>query len=370
MSVIFVGDVHIGNHKRGGGERKHGMNQRCRLVLKALMSALSGCEQDDHVFILGDLFNSPYVDARIIAAVQYVFSKTLPANNIHVLAGNHDVFSSTSGDNVLSALSPVCDVIDSPKVVKIPKEDCEVFCIPYVSDISINTLADAVGECIDRRASLMHRVLAGHFGLRHSSINKDLLRDKCAIHTSYLFDFLYKHRINNLFTGHWHEACQYGKDETVLHQLGALVPNGWADKGFDPYGHKHWLSKGVWSSCTVPGPRFSVVFYSDIDRFVNAEECSGNDVFVECWVDTRDPISKVQNHLDYLISAGKLCWYEVHQLDDGTAKPAANVGLLPTNLRKSVVDYVESMDLPKHLELSKDDLIAKTLTYIESSLCE
>ena len=63
MTVCFLADLHVANHKRHGGPVKAGINRRCQHVLDALESAYKRAERLDAkaVVILGDLFRGAWV---------------------------------------------------------------------------------------------------------------------------------------------------------------------------------------------------------------------------------------------------------------------------------------------------------------------
>ena len=86
--IAFVGDVHVGNHKKFSGEMKKGINERCENVLYALSSAVNKAkaEKAETLVILGDLFDNPRPSPQMIMRVQEIIEQ-IPTI---ILAGNHD----------------------------------------------------------------------------------------------------------------------------------------------------------------------------------------------------------------------------------------------------------------------------------------
>jgi metallophosphoesterase superfamily enzyme len=121
MSVAFIADLHLTNPKKFGGAKRLGVNERCKLILRTLERAykIASGAGATSLFILGDFFDSGSPGPRIIAAGQAVIVEAQEKYGIStvIMPGNHDLFSSETGDHTLGPLRPVAQVVDGPTQV-------------------------------------------------------------------------------------------------------------------------------------------------------------------------------------------------------------------------------------------------------------
>lgn len=252
--IAFVGDVHVGNHKRFGGPKVAGINRRCQHILDTLKSAAlsAAASQLDALVILGDLFDSPNPTPQMMRQVQ----ECLEIMPTIVLSGNHDQCSDAIGDHALGPLMPVCEVVDAPDVI--PIGDTDLILIPFESGNCREWLPKRARQ-LARLSEGKHRVLCFHAGIISDSTPEFLRTSDAAITSSDIGKLCDELDIGTAFAGHWHNKHESSFNGRRIIQAGALVPTGWNNPGFD-YGTMYMCSfersrSAVFRS-SIAGPRF------------------------------------------------------------------------------------------------------------------
>ena len=252
--IAFVGDVHIGNHKRFGGPKLLGINRRCQHVIDALKSAVleAAASHVDALVILGDLFDSPNPTPQMLKQVQEC-CEIIPTI---ILSGNHDQCSDAYGDHALGPLTPVCEVVDAPDVI--PLGDVDLFMVPFESGNCREWLPKRARQ-LARLSNAKHRVLCFHAGIISDHTPEFLKHSDAAISASEVDALCKELEIETVFAGHWHNRSEWTFENRTIIQAGALVPTGWNNPGFD-YGtlftHVTDKEKKVILRQRVDGPRF------------------------------------------------------------------------------------------------------------------
>ena len=259
--IIFVGDVHIGNHKKHGGSTEAGINTRCQLILDVLEKAVDvAFEEDaDALVILGDLFENPRPTPQMLTKVQDILART----NSIVIAGNHDQCSDHPDDHALGPLAGIADVISEKEIISLP--DVDLLLVPYQSGECSEWLSKHVDELMQQSTN-ERRVLAFHSGIKDNATDKWLIDSRASISTEKLWSIC-NDRIDAVFAGHWHNNRYWiEQNKTPLYQVGALVPTGWNNEGLD-YGWLYTLDATQdgpsISRQRVEGPRFLTVTADD-----------------------------------------------------------------------------------------------------------
>ena len=251
--VGFIGDVHVANHKKFGGQTVGGVNSRCEHVLSSLRSAttIAQVENVESLVILGDLFDTPKPAPQLIRQVQEILER-IPTI---ILAGNHDQCSDAPGDNALAPLYPVAEVIDFPDVVDLG--DLNLIMVPYHSGNYTKHLQDQATLLCKQAKGGATKILCFHAGISDERTPAFLRESQAAITRDKLFDLLDKTDIRMSFAGHWHNAKAWARGEKDIFQAGAFVPTGFGDQGTD-YGtlYVYDTETGIVEFHPVPGPRF------------------------------------------------------------------------------------------------------------------
>jgi hypothetical protein len=283
VRLAFVADVHIGNHRRFGGEKKVGVNQRCELILGTLARAVKEAHREDSsaLFVCGDLFDTAHPEPQVIArTIDALKSTTMP---VIVIPGNHDQNTHYRGDNSLAPLARVLgiNVLDEPAILCFGSDldtldvfsYVEVWCAPYRSGQGAEWLPATVEylSTVSQQAPNLrpaHRVLVTHLGVKDEHTPVWLKDSHDSISSAQLMELLCKYDIDCAFTGNWHDPRQWknGTNDArhaLIHQLGTLVPTGFDNPGVHNYGAVALYNPsgpqcGEFEAITlhIPGPRF------------------------------------------------------------------------------------------------------------------
>lgn len=257
--VAFCADIHIGNHKRLGGEVVTGLNRRCREVIEVLGRAvdLANAEHCDGFVVLGDLFDTASPSPQMIAAVMDVlggFDK-----QTWLVVGNHEQVSMAMGDHALGPLEEggVAWVIDTPSVVSVAR-DVDIVLVPFVKDAR-TSLIPTLRTLIGGRQPL---VIGLHAGIEDDRTQHFLRGSPGAVDLRDLVGLMQETGVPAVFSGDWHTHRNWGLHDgdwaMRVMQLGALCPTGWDNEGVGYGCLAIWDSEdpAVCSLRTIPGPRF------------------------------------------------------------------------------------------------------------------
>jgi hypothetical protein len=257
--VAFCADVHVGNHKRHGGEVVAGLNRRCREVIEVLGRAvdLANAEHCDGFVVLGDLFDTASPSPQMIAAVMDVlggFDK-----QTWLVVGNHEQVSMAPGDHALGPLEEggVAWVIDAPSIVSVSR-DVDIVLVPFVKDAR-TSLIPTLRTLIGGRQPLM---IGLHAGIEDDRTQHFLRGSPGAVDLRDLVGLMTETGVPAVFSGDWHTHRNWdlhdGDWAMRVTQLGALCPTGWDNEGTSYGCLAIWDSEdpAVCSLRTIPGPRF------------------------------------------------------------------------------------------------------------------
>lgn len=271
-SVLFVADVHLGNHQRFGGVTHSGINARARFVLDALERAADAANDNDAALaVLGDLFDVSRPAPQLIAAARRILCSV--KRGVVLLVGNHDQDSTALGDHALCALEegpqdtdtlePGCVVIvERPRVLRIRGMDRPGLFLPYAPGDSgayiTDTIRDARGADVE--------FVAFHAGVRDGRTPHYLRAAHDAIDVDVLAQSLRDADIRLAFCGNWHNPRAWEiLDGRLVVQVGTLAPTGFDNADIEGRGI-HFFPKRPTVACepvSIPGPRFHTVAFSE-----------------------------------------------------------------------------------------------------------
>lgn len=342
----FIGDCHIGNHKKFGGTAIAGVNNRCREHLDVLKLAIDTSSNSEHIIILGDFFDTSKPEPQVIAAAQEIVDD----KPVFILAGNHDVNTNLVGDNALAPLNPVSYVIDSPRTVRCG--DLWLIAMPYLvgktSELLPQMLANIV-KINKRPQGVKHAVLAIHAGISDVSTPPYLKDSHDSIHIDELEELCLDFDIHFCFAGNWHQRKVFERDDFTAVQVGALTPVGWKDPGLEGYGAVAYFDISTKTPAitfkVIPGPRFINV--KDPKNIKDAELLK-KDGYIPYYKLTV-PAAELNDALAMVETMGIGNCEVLAESVDGKAeaRTAAFAASSMDTLVKSLVGYVDNMTLPE-----------------------
>jgi hypothetical protein len=257
--VAIFADVHIGNHKINGGPTDFGVNARCRATLDVFGNAMKRAYQDDCQAIIcaGDLFDTANPRAMVLAATAAEFNgEDQPPT--YLMTGNHDQASPRYGDNALTILDHLQNVMvmDGPPDGNViggtsEKRDpgTSVLFVPF--DPNIKWDPKAFG------ASYSHcSVLITHVGIE-TDATPPWLAGK-GVRAELMAEIMDAVGAKVCLSGDWHTYQKIEINGKMIYQIGALVPTGWDNPGLDGYGSLLYLDTQTLQVTreVLPGPRF------------------------------------------------------------------------------------------------------------------
>lgn len=249
-TVAFIGDVHLHNHRKFGGETHSGLNHRFRLTLLALHEAIEvASAKADVVCVLGDVFDTVRPTPQMIAATRDMLSGN---TEIIIVAGNHDKASEEFGDNAVRVLeSDNVRVVDNHPTLLLMAH-FNLLLAPYRAGTATSWLLQDIKDAEETLSSRQGAplVVGTHAGLIDDSTPPWLLHAEDAVSIDALPPDTY------VVAGNWHQFRQMGNKV----QIGAIVPTGFDNPSTigqqaDPYGAVMLLGKSM-AFTHVTGPRF------------------------------------------------------------------------------------------------------------------
>lgn len=282
MRIAVVADVHVGNHQRGGGAPRSGVNARARLVLGSLREAVALANEKEarYLVVAGDLFDYQRPEPQLIAEVQAILREFL--GTTYVLVGNHDQVSDQPGDHALGPLRPVATIIETPTLVS--SQGVELLLLPFLP--TDRPAQEAIAEALTAFQPPLEgrtRALFLHAGLRDEKTAPWLREARDAVDVRALATMAKGVGASMVFAGNWHDRRSWSVDGVCLVQLGALVPTGFDNPGLEGYG-----TVAVWEPPApratlheVGGPRFVKAEPGQLPLFEEEARERGFELFVE-----------------------------------------------------------------------------------------
>lgn len=358
MKVAFCADVHLGNHRRFGGEFRSSLNERCRCALASLEAAvdLALREEAEDFVVLGDLFDDAKPPPQLLAEVRRIFAKGRGLANFWLLVGNHDQVSSQPGDH---ALGPLEDehvrVVEEPTVVS--AEAGDLVLLPFRAAPASEWLAGEVASLLRNHRGDRPRALCVHLGVADGDTPPWLVGAPDSAHVDELVRVAAANSCAAAFAGNWHSPRFYlSKQRPCVIQAGALVPTGFDNPGFD-YGHVvFWDGKKIDVDRYVSGPRFVHLRDSAAcsDALEEARE-SGHALFVRVTT-SADRLAEFTRFVETLSANNEIAAGEVGvdaKEVEGAARMAAAAARSASTLEDAVEKYVASMPLADGVDRAK-----------------
>ena len=368
--IGFVADVHIGNHRKHGGEMQAGLNSRCRASIAALRRAVdTALAHEVEAFVIcGDLFDSARPSPQIVAAVQVELDRVATV----VLVGNHDRMSDDEGDHACAPLNPVANVVDV--VEQYEFGGVELLAVPYRS----GNARDWFWSVLTDTAPLpgcAHRLIAFHLGVEDEKTERFLKGAHDSIHKDALADAMRAGGFSHAFAGNWHEhrhwEFQWPDDESTADvvQVGTLCPTGWDNSGLDSgYGRLAIFdteTKRKVSMVEIPGPRFLTVNGpTAADTIIKSAHEDGHDVYAR-WKAPMSDMEEAQEELQEWIASGLIAGGHVQPDDEqaeAAARKAATVARKAETLGEALAAFVGEMPLEEGIDRAQ--VLAKANEYL------
>ncbi len=238
--VTISADIHVGNHKKCGGSVFSSINRRCQEIVNVVDLLPTGFH-----YVLGDLFDDDHPVPQVITKVV----EALPASTT-VLLGNHDMHSDEPGDHALNVMRNTYGI----HIADMPQWNEGLCLIPYKRMNAREWLMAAVET--HESASMFC-----HLGIADSTTPPWLAKAHDAVHVDQLFTIMKDNGLKSCFAGNWHQFKHWERNDMQIVQVGALVPTGWDNPGFDGYGTVITLDTEthVYTREELPGPRFVTV---------------------------------------------------------------------------------------------------------------
>lgn len=243
----YVADVHLHNHSFGGGPVVAGLNRRASAIVGALEEAATF--DSKHLFVAGDLFDTASPSPALIAAAARAISRWERAT---LVVGNHD--RSRPGEH---ALLPLAELPNVQVIADVPTVVDGHLCIPFHGSSRAVDYLDALQA---QRVDEPVHTLVLHLGVQDESTPWFLRTSADAAPVRRIAEVARHLGARLVVAGNWHNHALWrfnDLDVTVV-QVGALVPTGWDNPGWD-YGRVLLASAGrALRFQRVKGPRFVV----------------------------------------------------------------------------------------------------------------
>lgn len=373
MSVVFVGDVHVGQHKRCGGKSVAGLNERCHSILDALRSAYALAVDEADTFVsLGDLFDTSCPSPQEIAAVASILNQPAtwrsPDPYVYLLMGNHEMVSHQSNDNALAPFKHLAhSSVVEDSCVAVGKNGPDLALVPFQPGDAREWFPKEVERLGDRSAT--PTILCFHLGIADDNTPPYLRNAHDAVPLSMVQELCAKYGYKGAIAGNWHSRKVWDKKDgsAWVMQIGTLTPTGWDNAGFDDYGSAILVNNdGDYTVYDIAGPRFvDAADYSAarIDR----ENAQGKKIFLRQRV-SPDSVNSTTEKLQALKDAGKITDFVVQVDKDYTkaeAQAAADAAKSADTLDSSLSGFVEAMPLADNI--NRAEVLALAARYLASA---
>jgi hypothetical protein len=328
---------------------KSPINSRCADAVRVLAAARREAEQQgvEHLFVLGDVFDTADPTPQLVAEVQAALSTSVM--DVHVIVGNHDQVSDQVGDHALVSMDGHrrIKVYERPEVVYVA--GWQVHLVPYRPGRADDYLPGIVAELhagADQLADGAQRVLGLHLGLRDDDTPPWLQNAHDSSPVAELARLgLYKY----VMAGNWHLRKAY----PVGFQVGALVPTGFDNPGLTGYGSLIILDGDTARVGEVPGPRFlRATGLAEARKCLEAAEKADSGWQVYFSVRCRpDEVADVRELFE-LYGQEKVEILAEKAAAESAARDAAAATAYasPGSLVEAVTAYVQKMPLPEGVE--------------------
>jgi len=361
VTLYFVGDVHLGNHRTLGGSVVAGVNQRAQQTLNVIRAAKAhACrhEEETNLFVLGDLFDTSNPTPQLVtAAMEALWPKSHPLS-VHLLAGNHDLVSDEDGDHALGpfVFVPRMDVYEAPCARDFGADEATVLLVPYRSGHAKEWLPGALVELLKGYPSHGRRLLLLHLGIHDAAMRAALPWTKDAadaVSIEQLQDLCAAHGIESVVAGNWHARKRWRTSSLDVLQVGALVPTGWDNPGLRGlYGTVASFGPGGLSVYELPGPRFVTVTEAGALNNI-LDEADEQDLLYVRWKTAPSNVEGVTAHLRELREGGIIAGFTVQIEQEALraqAQAASQRARSAETLQEALAHYVAGVALEEGID--------------------
>lgn len=362
--IAIISDLHIHNFRVFGGVKVSGINYRCHLAIVSLHKAvgIANSAKAKCLVITGDLFDvsdpSPQIVAAVIAELQRF------NGDVHVIAGNHDLFSSAEGDHALGPMHSHRTVGGKiycwdQTVAPLWKHDS-----PLVRSMFVPFRPEPVADWLPKLLKEHSRqvdTLFAHFGIIDDETPKFLRAAPDAYPLGPLTELMKKHNVHRVVVGNWHEHQTWRLGSREVVQVGALIPTGFNNLGYK-YGRVVLLEDGAKTRViTVPGPRFTKHVYPDI----SFERLSDLPLFYRVEAEPKDLVA-ARGILKQAKLEGKIADFELlpsKEKAKAQARNAARATSQVAALKDAVSTFVGAMPLDQGV--AREKVLARVQGYLK-----
>jgi len=362
MKFAVIADVHLGNHRRFGGQTMSGLNERfkhCERILHA--AALLAQSNDLALFIAGDLFDTDHPTPQMVTAAIGALNRL---EQLILLVGNHDQSSASTHDH---ALGPFCipsrrwsdvGVIEHPHSVLFGHGT--VLCIPHAV---VQSVATHIETCFAELPGSKD-VFILHFGIADDATPAFLRNAPDAIHINDLLKIMRKYKVHYAYAGNWHhhQRWEFFEDgeRYYITQCGALVPTGFDNPGMG-YGKLIIHESGQPPQVRqIPGgPRFFTGSFEDFDLDEAADIAQEYSVYLQLKVNPGN-IPAAMVALARL--KGKIAGFQLlpnRAVVSAAARTAARFVRNTTSVDEAVAAYIKTIDLPNGADRAQVQALVK-----------
>ena len=356
--IAVVSDPHLWNHKAFAGESKGGLNERARLGLATLRSAIIqaqevGCE---HFIVAGDLFDHWNVPPQLLSATMGVLG--MSDMEIHLLRGNHDMQSFQPKDNALNALTwgGNIRVYEEPEL----NREIDVLFLPFTDPENRKEIKGEGGT------------LVLHTGIIADDTPEYLSNSVDAITMPGLLDVMAATGSRFAFAGHWHFNRQYMDlaGGRYVFQVGTLCPASFrpTEVGLSGFGNMYVFDSekpDMPTKLMIAGPRFvDIRSEEDLQAVLNSPLVADH-AFVR---GIYRPGSG-KELLDVLrANSHRLAGWEVVPDSKETqqqARELANRTVMTTGIEEAISEYVAAMPVGEGVE--RKEVQGKVTAHLEKA---
>lgn len=353
MTISFIADVHVGNHKVMGGPSSPnytGINRRCEQILDVLKKAVF---KSSNLIVLGDLFDTANPSPQILSHVMELFNTE---KCLSIITGNHDVISNKVDDNALAPLRVygktheigVLDVFDTDIGV-VELGFSMFYLVPFSANL-YDTL-DKVAKLVESNVQTdKRRVLCFHAGISDDDTPPWLKNSKNSIEITKLVEYCKKNGFNAAIAGDWHERRIWKVDDVAVMQVGALVPTGFDNPGLDGYGTlaKYDEELNIFGYEEIAGPRFLTVNYGEPCTFASRKSGLINKVYLRVLAQPDQTSSALewlnQRKKEKLVQDG-----EIKVVKPEAKSFAKDVVNSVRSVDQVIDNYISSLNLPSNI---------------------
>lgn len=335
MKFAAIADLHLGNHRRFGGELLAGRNARYKITLDVLARVCTATQARgyQHLFILGDVFDV----SRPTPAELYGLMTTLKQFRdltFHLLVGNHDM--QEPREHALQC----CAYLENVNVVDTPTTRWGVTMVPFFNGPAEVHLPEILAGYTGQAHTLML-----HMGISDTTTPAYLRGSHDSIGVRQLLELMQEHGYRECYAGNWHNHKVWQEDGCRITQCGAASPTGFDNQGA-LYGTICFSDGSVER---VPGPRFYKAAFEDFHASALAEMREEGDSIFLSLVANPVYIAAAKARLRELVAEGLITGGEVkvnREVVTAVARSAARAAIKAENVDEAVREYVKRAAMP------------------------